>query len=199
MTVTKRRYDMTARAAKAKETRERIRSAAADLYIERPIEDFTLDDVARRANTTVQTVLRAFGSKEELVLAALTALAESGTLLKPTPPGDVPAAVRAHFDIYETVGDVVIARLGDERRMPALKPSLEQGRAGHRDWVAKVFAQHLRDNPDLFEMLTVLTDVYIWKLLRRDRGLDRAAAESIVIDMINAVLKEASNGKTALA
>jgi AcrR family transcriptional regulator len=199
MAVTKRRYTMTVRAAKAQETRERIRKAAADLYMERPIEDFTLDDVARRANTTVQTVLRAFGSKEELVLAGLTALAESGMLLKPTPPGDVRAAVQAHYDIYETVGDVVIARLSDERRIPALKPTLDQGRAGHGEWVAKVFAPQLRDNPQLFEMLNVLTDVYVWKLLRRDRGLDRAAAESIVIAMIDAVLKEASDGKTALA
>lgn len=199
MTVTKRRYTMTSRALKAQETRERIRGAAMELYVERPIEDFTLEDVARRANTTVQTVLRAFGSKEDLVLAALTGLAQSGTPLKPTNPGDVAAAVRAHFDIYETVGDVVIARLGDERRIPALKPALEQGRAGHREWVAKAFAPYLRDNPELFEMLNVLTDVYVWKLLRRDRGLDRAAAETIVINMIACVLKEASDGKPTVA
>lgn len=199
MTVTKRRYDMTARAAKAQETRERIREAAMALYSDRPIEDFTLEDVARRANTTVQTVLRAFGSKEDLVLAALTGLHESGTLLKPTTPGDVAAAVRAHFDIYETVGDVVVARLGDERRIPALKPALEQGRAGHCEWVATVFAPQLRDNPELFEMLNVLTDVYVWKLLRRDRGLDRAAAESIVVNMIACVLKEASDEQSTLA
>lgn len=199
MTVTKRRYTMTARAAKAEATRERIRTAAAHLYMDRPIEDFTLEDVARRAGTTVQTVLRAFGSKEELVLAALTALAQSGTPLKPTAPGDAAAAVRAHFDIYETVGDFVIARLGDERRIPALKPALEEGRAGHREWVAKAFAPQVRENPELFEMLSVLTDVYVWKLLRRDRGLDRAAAERIVCNMINAVLKEASDGESTLA
>lgn len=199
MTVGKRRYNMTARADKAQQTRERIRNAAAGLYIERPIEDFTLEDIARRANTTVQTVLRAFGSKEELMLAALTALAQSGTLLKPTPPGDARAAVRAHYDIYETVGDVVIARLSDERRIPALKATLDQGRESHRDWVAKVFAPQLRERPELLEMLDVLTDVYIWKLLRRDRGLDRATAESIVLNMINALLKEAPDGKTALA
>lgn len=199
MTVTKRRYTMTARAQKAQATRDRIRDAAAALYAERSIEDFTLEDVARRAQTTVQTVLRAFGSKEDLVMAALTALTQSGIPLKPARRGDAAAAVHEIFDIYETVGDVVIARLGDERRHPALKASLDEGRAGHREWVAQVFAPQLRVNPNLFEMLNVITDVYVWKLLRRDHGLDRAAAQAIVVSMITAVLKEASDGKTALA
>src|SRR5580693_9185589 len=61
----------SARAAKAEATRARIRAAAIALYTDRPIEDFTLEEVAKRAQTTVQTVLRAFGSKEELVYEAL--------------------------------------------------------------------------------------------------------------------------------
>lgn len=199
MNMAKRRYTMTARAAKAQGTRDRIRTAAASLYSERPIEDFTLEDVARRAQTTVQTVLRAFGSKEDLVLAGLTALVQSGAPAKPAKPGDVRAAVREIFDIYETVGDVVIARLGDERRLPALKDSLDEGRAGHREWLARAFAPYLCSNPEIFEMLNVITDVYVWKLLRRDRGLDRAAAESIVLNMIFSVLKESCDGKSALA
>lgn len=190
---------MTARAQKARATRDRIRDAAMALYSERPLEDFTLDDVARRAQTTVQTILRAFGSKEDLVLAALTALTQAGAALKPAQPGDAAAAVRAIFDIYETVGDVVIARLGDERRHPALKTSLDEGRAGHRDWVAQAFGVSMSAHPELFEMLNVITDVYVWKLLRRDRGLDRDAAESIMLKMISSVLKEARDGKTALA
>lgn len=199
MAVSKRRYTMTTRAEKANATRERIRGAAMALYRERPIEDFTLEDVAQRAQTTVQTVLRIFGSKEDLVMAALTALAQSGLAAKPARPGDAAAAVHEIFDIYETVGDVVIARLGDERRHPALKPSLDEGRAGHREWVAQAFSPHVAADCELFEMLNVITDVYVWKLLRRDRGLDRAAAESIVVKMICSVVKEASNGKTPVA
>ena len=48
------------------------------LYREQAIEDFTLDEIARRAETTVQTVLRAFGSKEELVYAALEEMVAGG-------------------------------------------------------------------------------------------------------------------------
>jgi hypothetical protein len=38
------------------------------------------------------------------------------------------------------------------------------------------------------DLLVVATDVYTWKLLRRDRGLDRANAEHRVHTLICAVL-----------
>ncbi len=49
----------------------------------------------------------------------------------------------------------------------------------HRDWVETIFA--LRSSPggeDLVDLLVVATDVYTWKLLRRDRGLLRAPRPS---------------------
>lgn len=199
MTAPKRRYSMTARAAKAQATRDRIRESAAALYAERPIDEFTLENVARSAQTTVQTVLRAFGSKEDLMLSALTTHVRSQIPSKPATPGDVQTAVRAIFDIYETVGDLVIARLGDERRLPALKPKLDEGRTEHAQWVARAFEPFIHDRPNVFEMLNVLTDVYVWKLLRRDRGLGRQQAEAIVATMIDSVLKETTDGKDAVA
>lgn len=194
MAEAKRRYSMAGRAVTAQATRERIQTAAAELYRQRAIQDFTLDDVARRAGTTVKTVLRAFGSKEDLVMAALTTLTRSGVPTKPAVPGDAAAAVGEIFDIYETVGDLVIARLSDERRLPALKPSLDEGRAGHREWVARAFEPYLRTDPKLLDMLDTITDVYVWKLLRRDRGMDRPAAESVMLAMLRAVLGDQTNG-----
>jgi AcrR family transcriptional regulator len=136
----KRQYDMTARSAKAAETKERIRESAVALYLARGLDDFTLDEVAGRAKTTVQTILRTFGSKEDLVLAVLAHVADAGVPLRPTPVGDVGAAVKAIYDVYEAIGDVVIGQLADERRRPALKPSLDAGRANHRAWVRRIFA-----------------------------------------------------------
>ena len=115
---TTRPYLMTARAAKAEATRARIRAAAIALYTDRPIEDFTLEEVAKRAQTTVQTVLRALGGKEELVYEALDDMAAGGVALRQTPAGDVAEAVRAFHDIYEAMGDLVIQRLADEHRRP---------------------------------------------------------------------------------
>jgi hypothetical protein len=63
----------------------------------------------------------------------------------------------------------------------------------HRDWVRTVFAPQLDARPAadrgaLTDLLVVATDVYTWKLLRRDRRLDRATAEQRVRDMITALL-----------
>lgn len=197
----KRRYDMTSRAAKAAATKKRICDSAIALYCNRPIEDFTLEEVAARADTTVQTVLRDFGSKDELVYAALDEMARGGVFLKPTPPGDVKAAVDAFFGIYKSIGDMVMRRLNEEQRRPGLKPILEEGRTHHRLGVKIAFAPQLERlsgsaHARLLTSLVVLTDVYVWKLLRRDMKLGRSAAEAIVVRMILGVIEqEKANGK----
>jgi AcrR family transcriptional regulator len=205
MKTKKRHYAMTARAAKADASRARIRVSAMQLYCERPVEDFTLEEVAQRAGVAVRTILRAYPSKDELVYAALEEMAAGGTFLKPTPPGDVKAGVAAFFDIYEGVGDLVMQRLSDERRHPGLKPMLDQGRDNHRDGVKTAFAPQLdrlqgAARAQLLNILVVLTDVYVWKLLRRDMVLSRSAAEAIVRKMITGVLdKETADGSDSLA
>ena len=205
MKMKKRRYAMASRAAKAEATRARIRVSAMELYCQRPIEDFTLEEVAGRAGVAVRTVLRAYPSKDELVYAALDEMAAGGVYLKPTPPGDIKAGVSAFFDIYETVGDLVLQRLSDERRRPGLKPSLDQGRENHRDGVKVIFAPQLEQRRgaarvELFNMLVVMTDVYVWKLLRRDMALTRPAAEAIVGKMIFSIIEgENADGTDSLA
>jgi hypothetical protein len=57
------------------------------------------------AGATVQRVLRAFDSEENLLLAAMHRFAENRASLKPTPPGDLPAAIGAIYDLYEAMGD----------------------------------------------------------------------------------------------
>lgn len=200
-----RPYTMTLRAAKMAATRARILGCAADLYMERSIDDFTLEEVARRAGTTVQTILRIHGSRDQLFIAALDKLARIGVPLKPTPAGDVAAAVGAIFDLYETSGDMILQWLGDERRRPELKKTLDEGRADHRDWVRLAFAPQLEAcakpaRARLFNALVVATDVYVWSKLRKDNGLARPEAEAVVRDMIEAVVERQTNhGKVSVA
>jgi AcrR family transcriptional regulator len=201
----KRAYSMTLRAEKAAVTRNAILVAAAQLYCKRTIEDFTLDEVARLAGTTVQTVLRSFQSKENLLLAALHRLAKGGEPLRPTPPGDVGAAVGAIYDLYEAMGDLLMQRLADERRHPAMKPALDAGRVNHRAWVEEVFAplvvgRRKAARAEMLNALTAATDIYVWQKLRRDMGLDRKAAEAVVRRMIfGAAMREEMNGENSVA
>jgi len=196
---------MTARAAKMAKTRARILDCAVDLYTKRGIDEFTLDEVARRAGTTVQTILRIHASRDQLFFAALDKLARSGVPLKPTPPGELAAAVGAIFDLYETSGDMVLQWLSDEHRRPEVKKTLDEGRADHRDWVKLAFAPQLdacakTARTCLFNVLVVATDVYVWSKLRKDNGLARPEAEAIVRGIIEAVVERVTDhGKVSLA
>jgi len=205
MKTRKRAYSMTVRAEKATATRQKILDSAVQLYRQSAIEDFTLDEIARRAGTTVQTVLRAFESKENLLIAALDRFAKGGEMMRQTPPGDVAAAVGAIFDIYETMGDLLMQRLADERRWTAMKPALDAGRANHRRWVEHIFAPLVARRgkaarAEMLDALTAATDIYVWQKLRRDMGLDRAAAEAVVRRMIfGAAMREKMNGEDSMA
>ena len=116
-----RAYDNRARLAKAEERKRRIMLCTAELYREKAIGDITLEDVADRAETTVQTILRAFGSKHALVWASIYEISLENGADKPmrhATSDDVPGMVRAMFDLYEMVGDVVIRRLADAPGFP---------------------------------------------------------------------------------
>jgi AcrR family transcriptional regulator len=193
MNIPTRRYSMTRRAVAAAGTRERIRAAAAALHEERLWDEFTLAEVAARAGVSVQTVLRVFGRKE--ALAALAADAASRRSRRGiAAPGDTAGAIRILFDDYEAIGDRVIRYLADEMRHEAMRPMVEEGRRTHREWLDASFAAQLAaaapaSRAALRYALIAASDVYVWKLLRRDMRLDRAAAEAVVRGMAEAAIE----------
>jgi AcrR family transcriptional regulator len=62
-----RRYESTLRADQARETRRRIRAAAEALFMARGWSGTSMDDVAKAAGVSRQTVFSAFGSKSGLL------------------------------------------------------------------------------------------------------------------------------------
>ena len=201
----KRPYVMSARASKAAETKARIRLSAMQLYCERPLDAFTLEEVARRAGTTVQTVLRAFGSKESVIYAGVEELAAGGVPLRQTPPGDIVAGVHAIYELYESIGDLTVRRLADEQSHPALKKLLDEGRQNQCEAVRLIFAPQLAAEKgaaraQLLHALIAVTDVYVWKVLRRDLKLSLAAAEAIVCRIVTGLTRgEKSHGQDPVA
>jgi hypothetical protein len=67
--------------------------------------------------------------------------------------------------------------------VPALQPLLALGRKGHREWVETMFQA-----PELVPELVVATDVYSWKLLRRDQGLSREQTAAAIRHMVQAII-----------
>jgi AcrR family transcriptional regulator len=188
---TTRTYTMTARARSVEQTRRRILDACAQLHVERPSSEISLDDVAGRAGCSVQTVLRHFGSRAELVEAAIAHAVAEVREERSAPAGDVDAALRVLVDHYEARGDGVLVLLAQERTEPLAARVTDQGRRMHRAWVEEVFAPFLDGTDDadvLVDLLVVATDVYAWKLLRRDRGLSRSSTEARLKQLVGAVL-----------
>jgi AcrR family transcriptional regulator len=189
-----RQYVMRARAEAAGQTRERILRAAVGVAGDTMSLDFGLSEVADRAGVSVQTVLRHFGSRDGLLDAGLRFATEQVISERRAPAGDVAAAVRAITAHYERGGDWSLAMLAREGRDERARQVTDHGRRVHRDWVTTVFAPQLARAPGdaaaLTDLLVVATDVYTWKLLRRDRKLSRAEVERRLIRLVAAILDQ---------
>jgi len=192
ITAARRRYTMTARAVAAAATRQRILATATDVFLARPYEQVSLDDVATHAGVTVQTVLRRFGSKEALVATAAEAGLEQVRLQRNLAPiGDVAGAVHNLIDHYEEWGDRVLRMLAQEEQIPAFRTVAEAGRNLHRRWVQRTFAPWLRVSRAArarrLAQLIAVTDVYVWKLLRLDQALSRKVTETVLVELVQFV------------
>jgi AcrR family transcriptional regulator len=191
---TTRPYTMTARAEAAERTRLRILDAMVGLSTSRLLAEISLDDVAAAAGVSVQTVLRRFGSRAGLVEAAYAHAVAEVEAERRAPVGDVPAALAAIVEHYERRGDGVVLMLAQEGSDEFVRTMTANGRRMHREWVATVFAPYLpaarAEREALVDLLVVATDVYTWKLLRRDRGLDRATTEQRVHQLVSALIPQ---------
>ncbi|MBX9622571.1 MAG: TetR/AcrR family transcriptional regulator [Gemmataceae bacterium] len=188
-----RPYRQTARAEAAAATGRRIVAAFLKRLGEQWYDEITLDQVAGDAGVTVQTVVRRFGGKAGLLVEAIGAMVRSAGERRATPPGDPDRLARNLVDDYERTGDTIIRLLAAEGRHAALREPLTLGRRRHRDWIARAFAADLEPPGEkarqaALDALVVATDVYTWKLLRRDLGRGVAATVATIAGMIRSTL-----------
>lgn len=186
---------MQARAETAAATGERILDATVEVFWELRAEGVSLDEVARRAQVSVQTIIRRFGGRDGLVAASTEREASRITDQRDQAPiGDVPGAVRVLVEHYESIGDRVIRMLAEEERIPGLRETTDRGRGLHRDWCARVFGPQLSGLTGVasrrrLAQLVAVCDVYTWKLLRRDSSLSRRQTELALVELLNPLLR----------
>jgi AcrR family transcriptional regulator len=197
-TVKPRRYTQGARAQAAQATARRIVDAFLARLMNQWFDEITLDRVAEDAGVTVQTVVRRFGGKEGLLAEAVQIMGDQVSARRATPPGDIGRLVKNLFEDYEQTGDAVIRLLALEPRHAALTRFLEVGRRWHRDWVAGHFEVEVArlDVPArerALDALVIATDVYTWKLLRRDMGRSVSKARTTMNQLICATISGFSN------
>lgn len=189
----KRPYRQSARARAAEETGRRIVDAFVVEFCARWFDEIRLDDVARQAGVTVQTVLRRFGSKEGLLGAMQERLNEEIIRRRTIAPGDHNGAVDALIEDYDEVGDVIMRMLAQEDKYPSLRAYNDTGRAFHRDWIAGAFAPALAGRTEAarrraIDALVVAGDIYVWKLIRKDMARPIAEYRALIETMCAAAL-----------
>jgi AcrR family transcriptional regulator len=188
-----RAYRQTVRAEAAAETHRRIIAAFLRQAQEGWIDEITLDEVAREAEVTVQTVIRRFGGKEGLLIAAHQHLSAEVLPRRSAPSGDIKAGLKALVGDYEVIGDIFIRLLAQEPRYPLLGKLLNRGRTEHRQWVAGLFAPWLESLPRVrrerrLTALIAVCDIYTWKLLRRDLRQKPAEVAAVLHDLATGLI-----------
>lgn len=185
----KRPYRMRARAEATAATGEKILDAADAVFDAGPIDEFTLSAVAERAGVTVQTILRRFGTRNGLLIATLGRTALKMGRDRKAPSGDAAGAIDNLIDHYDRYGDRILRLLAAEESNRALHLMVDSGRTYHRRWCEKAFRPALtglrgtrRDRR--VAQLVAVTDIYTWKILRRDRGLSARQTKLAMCELL---------------
>lgn len=184
---------MSTRATARQSTRRRIAEAALELFKARDFDDVSLNEIARAAGVSHQTVLNHFESKAGVLPACAEVFSEQvAARNSDVATGDPLSVVRVTCDRYEQIGDVNARWADIAPRIPGLEPLLALGRRNFQSWLADVLREHLPDEgPERQRVLVGLhaaLEVHTWRFLRRDLGLDRANTEAQLCDLVLGVL-----------
>ncbi|MEQ1884176.1 MAG: TetR/AcrR family transcriptional regulator [Bryobacteraceae bacterium] len=190
-----RAYHQEARAQQTEANIQGIVDATVALVRSaRRVSEITLDHIAERCGLTVRTILRRFGSRDGLMALAFTQIQSEidGSKVR-TPAGDIDSALKSLLSQYEEMGDLNIRALEEEDQIPQLHEMLQFGRASHREWLRSTFGPHLagKGAEEQEQWLTTYyaaTEVYLWKVLRRDLGLDRDQTAATFRRLVDGVM-----------
>ena len=190
-----RTYDMSARRAAMRTTREAILDTAVELFGPRYYDEVTLAEVARAAGVSTQTVVNHFGGKSQLYLAGVSerVAPEIARLREGAVPGDLGSVVDAVLNDYETTGQSTMRTLGIAPRLPELAEMLEAGRTWHHEWTAEHLrpcVAHLRGQARARRLRAAATvlDVTTWHDLRTRQGLPAEETRAVLMTMLEPML-----------
>jgi AcrR family transcriptional regulator len=199
-----RRYDMTRRAARRNETRNRIVEATAKLHGERGVLGTSWQDIAREADVSVSTVYAHFPSLDELLPAC-------GQLVmsRVRPPtardaaeiiGDARSTrerltrvARELFSFYERGGPHIEVDIR-ERQLPGMREWDESQRATVTALVRAALADE-RPTAASVQLASAFFDLATYKALRT-RGVSTRRATETVAEVALGLLPQPAGAET---
>lgn len=190
-----RPYTQRLRAQRAAENEERVLDAAEELFGAVAFDHVSLAAIAARAGVSVPTVQRRFGSKEGVFEAAGERVRVRVMRQREQPrDGSSADALERLLEHYEADGDLMWHLLRQEAELAPIRRVLVRARALHRAWVEAVFATAIeRCTGDArrrrIDALVAATDLFVWKLLRRDLGRSKAETRQVMLGVALAVAR----------
>lgn len=187
---------MTARARATQATGEAILQAAFAAFESQPFDRVTLNEVAAQSGVTIQTVIRRFGSKEQLFEAVAQ---REGVRIRQTraapDDADLDTALNALLDHYEEDGDLILHLVAQEHHWAHVGEVVREGRQVHREWVERHCRHALGgaggpERERRIHAAIAATDLSTWKLLRRDLGLERSEVTAIMGRLVRGIGQE---------
>ena len=149
-------------------------------------------EIAAEACVALQTLVNHFGSKDELFAAAAKHIGtRSPRFARPWNLGISRPPQRPSWT-------TTTAPATSSSALPASRSAFRgqkrprRGRRGHQDWVERVFAGALTGLRGVARkrrvaQLVAATDVYTWKLLRRDKELSREQTITAIRELLEAL------------
>lgn len=178
-----RKYNSHVQAEVKALTHQRVLEAAQRLFLKKWIDEMTLQDLAEEAGVTVQTLLRHFGSREQLLIQAMQEIDLGADGRRRIPESsDLSEIVTALVDYYDIYGPSILRCLAQEDRVPELSLPLKRGRVQHRTWIRTVFKEYLDKLPKekraaLEDLLYANCEIYLWRIYLLDFKKTRAELE----------------------
>lgn len=179
----KRRYRQTERAERTAETRRKIRTAAASLFLDRGFVAASMKQIAASAGVGERTLYDAFPTKtalyEHVVGVAISGderpipVAERPEFAKALAEHDLAAAI-AEFtnyatEILERSGALIMVAVESAGADPTMREFAERGAAATRD-NAVSFVEHLSNDhplsPDAADTVFALVSPHLHQILR---------------------------------
>ena len=194
----RRPYRKRMRAETEAANHEAILNAALSAFSRDPFDRVTLQRIAEESGVTVQTVIRRFGSKEQLF--EQLAEREGQRIIEerelPEEAG-LPAALESLLNHYERDGDTMVNLVAQEHRFGPIRTMVERGRRVHREWVER-HCRHLlagyegHERERVLHAATVASDLGTWKLLRRDLKLERTEVAAVMTELLDGLSRRRS-------
>jgi AcrR family transcriptional regulator len=182
-----RTYSMDVRSRGIAENRVEIQRAVFRLAGEQRLADISLADIAERSGVSVRTLLRYYGTKDELLRTVANELQRVPLADRPVLPDNVDAALAALGEDYEANGRLMLMLLAQEDTDPIAQMVTRRGKESHRHWVCTQFELDPEVDAEQVDLLVVCTDLYTWKLLRLDRGLSQEEVVARTAALVRAI------------